>query len=109
MRTRLALLPGDHGARRLYEQYGEQLVCVRYRYDEQLQKRFKTVELIIKEYDWKPQEKIQPTDAVVQIRATPSELKIRRQVKQVGGVLKPQLRVWEFRLLILILIRVQED
>jgi hypothetical protein len=55
------------------------------------------VELIIKEYDWKPQEKIQPTDAVVQIRATPSELKIRRQVKQVGGVLNPQLRVWELR------------
>ena len=97
MRTKSTLLPGDRGARQLYEQYGEQLVCVRYRYDEQQQRRLKTVELIIKEYDWKPQEKIQLTDAVVQIRVSPSELEIRQQVKQGGGIWNPQLRVWELR------------
>jgi hypothetical protein len=57
MRTRLTLLPGVRGAKQLPEQYVEQLVCVRYRYDEQLQKRYKTVELIVKEYDWTPDEK----------------------------------------------------
>ena len=97
MRTKSTLLPSDRGARRLYEQYGEQLVCVRYRYDEQLQKRFKTVELIIKEYDWQPHEKIQPTDAVVQLHVAPSEWELRQQVKQVGGIWNPQLRVWELR------------
>ena len=63
MRTKSTLLPSDRGARQLSEQYGEQLVCVRYRYDEQQQKRFKTVELIIKEYDRKPQEKIRHSDS----------------------------------------------
>ena len=71
--------------------------CVRYRFGEQLQRRFKTVELIIQEYDWKPQGKIQPTDAIVQIRIAPSELEIRQQVKQGGGLWNPQLRVWELR------------
>ncbi len=97
MRTKSTLLPSDRGARRLYEQYGEQLVCVRYRYDEQLQKRFKTVELIIKEYDRKPQEKIQLTDTVVPIRVAPAEWEGRQQVKQVGGIWNPQLQVWELR------------
>lgn len=95
MRTKSTLLPSDRGARQRYEQYGDQLVCVRYRYDEQRQKRVKTVELIIKEYDWKPQGIIQPGDAVVQIRVAPAELAIRQQVKQAGGIWKPQLRVWE--------------
>jgi hypothetical protein len=55
------------------------------------------VELIVKEYDWKPQEKIQPSDAVVQIRVALSELELRQQVKQVGGIWNPGLRVWELQ------------
>lgn len=39
--------PGQRGAKRLLEQYGAKLVCVRYRYDRQKQKCFKTVELIV--------------------------------------------------------------
>lgn len=63
--------------------------CVRHRFGEQLQRRFKTVGLIIKEYDWKPKEKVQQADAVVSIRVAPSELEIHRQVKQIGGIWDP--------------------
>ena len=55
MRTRLTLHPGQDGAKRMQAQYGDRLVCVRYRYDERRQKRFKTVELIVEESDWAPQ------------------------------------------------------
>jgi len=33
MRVRLHLKPGQQGTRRLLEEYGDRLVCVRYRYD----------------------------------------------------------------------------
>lgn len=54
MRTRLHLKPGQKGTKRLSEKYGEQLICVRYRYDEDTKKRYKTVELIVDIADWEP-------------------------------------------------------
>lgn len=47
MRIRSTVQPGQPGAKKLLPQYGDRLVCVRYRYDEQRKKRFKTVELIV--------------------------------------------------------------
>ena len=54
MRTLLHLKPGQKGTKQLLAQYGDRLVCVRYRYDAQQQKRFKTVELIVAEREWNP-------------------------------------------------------
>ena len=54
MEIRSTLLPGQNGTKSLRRQYGDQLVCVRYRYDKTRQKRFKTVELIVGEQDWLP-------------------------------------------------------
>lgn len=55
MRTRLKLKPGQNGTKKLLEKYGDVLVCVRYRYDEETQKRYKTVELIVDEGVWHQQ------------------------------------------------------
>lgn len=41
--------PGDMGSKQLFQQYGDQLVCVRYRIDRRLKRRYKTVELIIED------------------------------------------------------------
>jgi hypothetical protein len=54
MKVKSTLAPGRKGTKQLTEQYGDQLVCVRYRYDEVKQKRYKTVELIVDEQDWTP-------------------------------------------------------
>ena len=54
MRTGLNLKPGDKGTKRLVAEYGERLLCVRYRYDKERGKRLKTVELIVEEVDWQP-------------------------------------------------------
>ena len=51
MRTLLHLKPGQKGTKQLLAQYGDRLVCVRYRYDAQRKKRFKTVELSVAERD----------------------------------------------------------
>ena len=97
MRTRLTLLPGNRGAKQLHEQYGEQLICVRYRYDEQLRKRFKTVELIVGETDWIPPASQRQGDSLVNLRVAASEREIRDHVKRAGGVWKPASRVWALR------------
>ena len=41
MEVRSKLRPGENGTKTLLKQYGEQLVCVRYRYDRQRRKRYK--------------------------------------------------------------------
>jgi len=39
MKTRLTLKPGQKGTKKLIAEYGDQLVCIRYRYDPQKKKR----------------------------------------------------------------------
>jgi len=51
-RVRLHLKPGQKGTKQLLEQHGDWLICVRYRYDAQRRKRFKSVELLVAERDW---------------------------------------------------------
>lgn len=43
------LKPGDSGTKRLSARYGDRLVCVRYRKDEDQNRRYTTVELIVGE------------------------------------------------------------
>lgn len=94
VRTRLTLLPGQPGTKALEEEYGSRLVCVRYRYDPQRCKRYKTVELIVEETDWFPQDGPAP-DAKVPIVIDPKEEALRQQVKQLGGKWNPVRKVWE--------------
>src|SRR5882672_3022521 len=54
MRTLLHLKPDQKGTKQLLMQYGDRLVCVRYRYDAQRKKRSKTVECIVVEREWDP-------------------------------------------------------
>lgn len=45
-KVKCVLVPGQKGTVRAYDKFGEDLVCVRYRYDEK-GFRIKTVELIV--------------------------------------------------------------
>ena len=97
MRIRLTLQPEQAGAKQLHTEYGERLMCVRYRYDAQRCKRFKTVELIIDESDWQPPGQRQGEDRLVRIRLAFPEEEMRRRVKSEGGRWDPQRRVWELQ------------
>jgi hypothetical protein len=44
--ARLKLKLGQKGTKALVEKYGDDLVCIRYRYDEASRTRIKTVELV---------------------------------------------------------------
>jgi len=90
----LHLKPGQKGTKRLVEQYGERLVCVRYRYDSERKKRFKTVELVVAESDWQPPYR---PDEIVALRIDFTEISTRRRVKQAGGTWNPGRTVWQLR------------
>ena len=85
MRTRLHLKPGQQGTKQLLAPYGDRLVCVRYRYDAQRKKRFKTVELLVAECDWAPPVPRLTADTMVGVRIGIAEVAMWDRVKQVGG------------------------
>ena len=49
MKTQTHLKPGQKGTKRLVERFGDALLCVRYRYDENRGVRLKTVEIVVEE------------------------------------------------------------
>jgi len=97
MQTRRTLAPGQKGIKRLVEQYGAKLVCVRYRYDEKEKRRYKTVELIIGEAAWEPPQAKIKNKSVVGVRVGFKEVELQRKVKQAGGRWNPKRRLWEIR------------
>jgi hypothetical protein len=56
-KSRLCLAVGQGGTAKLYEQYGNALFCVRYRYNRKKKLRIKTVELVVDTAKWVPKEK----------------------------------------------------
>ncbi len=97
MRVRLHLKPGQKGTKQLLAQYGDRLVCVRYRYDAQRKKRLKTVELAVAERDCEPAPRAPAHDQIVALRVTFAEVAVRERVKQAGGHWDPDRKVWELR------------
>lgn len=54
MKTGRKLRSGAPGTKKLLARYGDDLVCVRYRYDPEGKRKLKTVELIVAETPWQP-------------------------------------------------------
>lgn len=92
MRTRLTLAPGLPGTKALVAEYGERLICVRYRYDAGRRKRYKTVELIVEESPW------HPVGSIVELRLASTETELQSQVEAAGGRWNPVRQVWEIEL-----------
>ena len=106
MEIRTVRRPGDPGTRKLLAQYGERLVCIRYRYDAAKRKRFKTIELIVTEEDWHPPAPHPDDDGSTRpapkryatrrlgIRIAFDEADLRQRIKAAGGLWDPSQRMW---------------
>ena len=93
MEIKTTLAPGENGTKQLLKKYGEQLVCVRYRYDKKHSKRYKTVELIVDEQEWVPGIKFYP-DQPVYIQIGYGEMELREKVKEAGGYWDAKKKAW---------------
>ena len=97
MRIRKTLQPQQDGAKKLLAQYGEKLLCVRYRYDDQQRKRLKTAEIIVEEEPWTPPQRSAPRERMVALRIAVTEGSTRQKVKAAGGTWHPQHQLWYLR------------
>ena len=97
--TRVAkrIAPTQPGAIKLAEQYGERLVCVRYRHDPTGRHRYTTVELVVARSLVKPRSERQQQPKklqVVALRLGGTENALRKVVLAHGGVWNSKLRLW---------------
>ena len=97
---RLTLAPGQRGTKKLAQKYGDNLVCVRYRYDEDEKRRYTTVEIEAAVVDWdRNPARPAPTEPAPRgrmgVRIYYQETELRTQVKQIGGIWRPRQRLWE--------------
>jgi hypothetical protein len=88
------LKPGQKGTKRLVEQYGDALICVRYRYDAKAHMQYKTVELIISEAELTPPPARYPDGALVSLKIGINEMSLQNQARAVGGRWNKQRQVW---------------
>jgi len=94
MKTRVNLKPGQKGTKRLVQQYGDTLICVRYRYDAKAHKQYKTVEIIVSESVWTPPPAKYPDGTLVPLKIGINETSLQNQTRAVGGRWDKQRQVW---------------
>ena len=86
------IAPGDPGAIKLSRQYGDALVCVRYRHDAQGLRRYTTVEVVIECVPVQPRK---PSgSAIVDLKLPPFDRTLRSVVLASGGQWDGREKVW---------------
>jgi hypothetical protein len=94
MTARVKLNPGQKGTKSLVAEYGEALLCVRYRYDRQSCTRLKTVELIVDKKPWTPTPHRFRDTTVVPVRIGFDDKALREQAKASQGKWDPRVQAW---------------
>ena len=89
------VLPGQPGTKKLLDKYGDRLVCVRYRYDIENHKRFKTMEIILEENDWFKDTKRIPANKIIDLKIVYGETYLGRLVRAAGGRWNRKKKLWE--------------
>ena len=85
---------GKAGTKKLIREYGSDLSCVRYRYDEEAQERVKTVEIVVERVRW-PGRRRRADAERVDVRLTDDEDLLRRANLFVGGRWSEETDTWE--------------
>lgn len=94
MITRLKLKPGQKGTKALTEKYGEDLVCVRYRYDESSRTRIKTVEVIVERKQLPPSVRNQRDETLVSLQIAYGEKTLGNMARSAGGMWDADVKLW---------------
>ena len=99
MEVTKTLRPGDRGTARLLREYGDQLICVRYRFDAERNKHVTTVEIVVDERDAIEErelsdDRIPISQEFVVVRIDFHETQLREQAKQANGIWDPERRSW---------------
>jgi hypothetical protein len=95
--VRKTLRPGDPGTRRFARDWGERLVCVRYRVDPSKRLRYTTVEIVASTPKaWRPPSRPAPS-ALVYVRTGGDEWELKQRLRAARAVWEPELGAWRLR------------
>ncbi len=94
MIARLKLKPGQKGTKALVEKYGDDLVCVRYRYDESGRTRIKTVEIIVERNELPASRRKIADDVIVPVQISYGECELGKMAKSLGGKWDHDVKLW---------------
>ena len=95
MNTVKKLSRGKPGTKKWIRKYGDELICVRYRYDSELNERMITVELKVDSGSWKKNRKGIPDNKIMNIKINYEEIDLRNKIKSFGGIWNKKKKVWE--------------
>lgn len=92
MKSYKHLKPGQKGSKRLVEQYGDALLCIRYRYDEKRGVHLKTVEIVVEEKTANP---IHFKDSdIVSVSVGFEEMELRERLRSLRARWDTQAKLW---------------
>lgn len=89
-RVTKTMQPGDRGAVRLMRQYGDALVCVRYRTSGTGEERLTTIELVVERAVIRKR-----SDDIVAFKIKDNEAQLRREALRRGASFDPRSRLWK--------------
>lgn len=95
MNTVKKLIRGKPGTKKWIKKFGDDLICVRYRYDSEQNERMITVELKVDTGKWEKNKKRIPENKTLNIKVNYEELDLRNKIKSFGGIWNKQKKVWE--------------
>jgi hypothetical protein len=96
--TRLKLKPGQKGTKALVEKYGDDFVCVRYRYDAASRTRIKTVEIVVERKQLPPSENNKiADDTLVPVQIAYGEKNLGKMARSAGGRWDADVKLWYIR------------
>jgi hypothetical protein len=78
------LKPGQSGTLKLVEQFGDWLICVRYRYDAVTEEHVKTAEIAVARWRGTQSNRFRDRDLVA-VEVSYSEKRLREELKAAGG------------------------
>jgi hypothetical protein len=85
---------GKHGTKKFVAQYGDRLVCVRYRKDTENQRQLTTVELIVDERPLKTKAPNISPETMVLLRIDYGEINEGIAVRAAGGIWDGERKLW---------------
>ncbi len=93
--TKKTLIAGKPGTKKWLKEFGEKLICVRYKYDSERKRKIKTVELVIEDEPWEINNERIPANKIVNIRIDYGEIQLGKLLRSAGGKWNRGKKLWE--------------
>ncbi len=97
MYTKRKIVPGQPGAKKWMKKYGDDLVCIRYKYDPYTHRKMMSVELAVEEQERHKNHKHIQENKLKAVRIEYGERELGKKVRAVGGTWNRQEKVWHVR------------